>query len=52
MWGEQTSLRKDCYRETDFRKIVSQVGQESEKNFIFNTMSLFGDNKLPIPGGN
>lgn len=51
MWGEQTSLLKDCYRENRFPR-NGQVGQESEKNFIFNTMSLFGYNKLPIPGGN
>lgn len=41
MWGEQTSLLKDCYRETDFRGIVSQVGQESGKKIIFNTICLY-----------
>lgn len=42
-WGmvQQTSLRKTTRKH-------SQVGQESERNFIFNTMSQFGDNKLPI----
>lgn len=39
MWVEQISLFKD-YRKIELPGIIRKGGQESKRNFIFNTVSI------------